>query len=345
VRQDKSILAMADQFVFLRIVRMNGVDLNLFRFDYDLTWMAFFLNADGKVYARYGGRDEDSAESRISRQGLLHAMHEVLRIHKEQRGQKLSAPQIISSRRPEDLRMLRGFGGKGANGCIHCHQVNEALIDPVWAKEDPPKDLRRASFYSFPLPESVGLQPDLVLGSRIRSVIPNSPADRAGLKKDDLLRTIQGQSVVTSFDIQDALNGVQADNRLSMVVDRAGRQLRFDLHLPPDWRRRDVSWRKSLQNAQPSLGFNGEDLSVPAKADLKVPPGDLAYHLLFVSAQGAFAKAGLKFGDVIVGVDGKRRIPYRHFRAYFALEHKPGDAIGLIYLRTGREYKTSVTWQ
>ena len=36
VRQDPAVLAMADKFVFARVTRLNGIDLNVFRFDYDL---------------------------------------------------------------------------------------------------------------------------------------------------------------------------------------------------------------------------------------------------------------------------------------------------------------------
>ena len=45
----------------MRLVRITGVDLRLFEFDYDLTWFAFFLSADGAVYGRYGGRDATEA--------------------------------------------------------------------------------------------------------------------------------------------------------------------------------------------------------------------------------------------------------------------------------------------
>ena len=40
----------------VRLTRIDGEDLNLFEFDYDLTFMVFFLSADQKVYARYGSR-------------------------------------------------------------------------------------------------------------------------------------------------------------------------------------------------------------------------------------------------------------------------------------------------
>lgn len=344
VRQDPAILAMADKFVFLRIVRMNGVDLNLFRFDYDLTWMAFFLNADGRVYARYGGRDADSAEGRISRDGLLHAMREVLRLHQTDGARKLLPP--APPRRPEELNLLKGLGRRNSQACIHCHMVNEAFnFEARIGKEKIPKDLRRESFFSFPLPENVGIKSDLVTGNRVLEVVPGSPAARVGLKKDDLIRTVQGQPVVTAFDIQYGLNEVGAENRLTLTAERQGRALRFDLNLPADWRRRDVSWRKSLQNAPYGLAVSGEDLAPQAKADLKIPPDGLAYHVLFVPAQGPAALLGLRAGDVIVAVDGKRKIPYRHFRAYFPLEHEPGDRVELIYFRDGKEATATLTWR
>ena len=335
---------MADKFVFLRIVRMNGVDLNQFRFDYDLTWMGFFLSADGRVYARYGGRDADSADGRISRDGLLHAMREVLRLHEADGARKL--PPSLPPRRSEELTMLKGLSERNPQACIHCHTVNEAFnFEARLGKEKIPRDLRRESFFSFPLPENVGIKPDLVAGNRILGIVPGSPAAKAGLKKDDLIRTVQGQPVVTAFDIQYGLNEVGADNRLAITAERQGRELHFDLEMPADWRQRDVSWRKSLQNAPYGLAVSGEDLSPQAKADLKIPPDGLAYHVLFVPAQGPAALLGLRAGDVIVAVDGKRKIPYRHFRAYFALEHEPGDRVELIYLRDGKEATVALTWK
>ena len=43
--------------MLVRLLKIAGSDLNQFDFDYDLTWAGFFVNADGKVYGRYGGRD------------------------------------------------------------------------------------------------------------------------------------------------------------------------------------------------------------------------------------------------------------------------------------------------
>ena len=61
---------------------MRGVDLNIFDFDYDLTWAAFFLNAKEHIYGRYGGRDAGSADGRLSLAGLRYALRAALAAHR-----------------------------------------------------------------------------------------------------------------------------------------------------------------------------------------------------------------------------------------------------------------------
>src|ERR1043166_1192188 len=97
---------MARSFAFLRMTRMNGVNLNLFAFDYDLTWMSFFLDADGRIYSRYGGRDNGSADGRLSGAGLLRTMNEVLRVHKAELAKKGPAPKPLDVRKPEDIHKM-----------------------------------------------------------------------------------------------------------------------------------------------------------------------------------------------------------------------------------------------
>src|SRR5438067_12657941 len=85
------IQEVADKFVRVRLTRIDDVDLNLFDFDYDLTFMVFFLNAEGKVYARYGGRDAEGPDKRQSLEGLRYTMESVLRMHG--RAEKSFAPK------------------------------------------------------------------------------------------------------------------------------------------------------------------------------------------------------------------------------------------------------------
>jgi hypothetical protein len=60
--------------VRVRLTRIDDQDLNLFEFDYDLTFMVFILDAEGRVYARYGGRSPEGPDQRQSLEGLRYTM-------------------------------------------------------------------------------------------------------------------------------------------------------------------------------------------------------------------------------------------------------------------------------
>jgi hypothetical protein len=44
--------------------------------------MAFFQNADGRTYVRYGGREDHDAESHLNKQSLLRVMSQALILHR-----------------------------------------------------------------------------------------------------------------------------------------------------------------------------------------------------------------------------------------------------------------------
>ena len=52
------------QFVCVRVIKTQGLDLDLFQYDYDMSWSAMFLNAaDMAVYGRYGTRYSSGHDS------------------------------------------------------------------------------------------------------------------------------------------------------------------------------------------------------------------------------------------------------------------------------------------
>src|SRR5437762_6172793 len=107
------IQEVADKFVRVRLTRIDDVDLNLFDFDYDVTLMVFFLNAEEQVYARYGGRDAESPDSRHSLEGLRYTMNSVLHMH--QSDDKAFAPK--SQAAPKFVR--ESSGSQRIGRCLH----------------------------------------------------------------------------------------------------------------------------------------------------------------------------------------------------------------------------------
>ena len=57
----------AKGWVPVRITDMAGVDLSMFRFDFDLTFAVLLMNADGTIYHTFAGRDWTHADSHLDR--------------------------------------------------------------------------------------------------------------------------------------------------------------------------------------------------------------------------------------------------------------------------------------
>ena len=83
VHQDQRIVDLLTNFVCVRLVQANTMDLALFQFDYDLTFAAFFMNADRTLYGRFGSRsDQKEADRDISIEGFREALNAALELHR-----------------------------------------------------------------------------------------------------------------------------------------------------------------------------------------------------------------------------------------------------------------------
>ncbi len=172
---------MEKQFVCVRVIKANGLDLNLFQFDYDQTWAVMFLNADRTIYGRYGTRagGRNEADSHISVAGFKRAMERALVTHNGYPGNKTqlaahSGP-VAEFATPEKIPAMRG------GDCIHCHQVHDSLLRHKWEQ----KELKAADLFVYPLPEQIGLKMDPQDCLVVKSVRDESPAANAGLKTGD----------------------------------------------------------------------------------------------------------------------------------------------------------------
>ncbi len=137
-RSDQRLHELLDKFVCVRAVEMEGVDLSLFQFDYDCTWMAFFLNADKTIYGRYGTRASGGADLGIdvSIEGFCKALEGALEIHAGYPANKASlAGKHGPPPEEKEIRSFPLFKSRFAEppprGCAHCHHVWEA-IRSVW---------------------------------------------------------------------------------------------------------------------------------------------------------------------------------------------------------------------
>lgn len=320
----EKIRAEAEQFVRVRLARIEGADLARFKFDLDLTFMAFFLDHQGRIISRYGGRDSRDADNRQSLEGLAHVMREVLAVHSDQ----VREAGTTSADGPVFAEKL----GAAGRGCIHCHQAQEAINRTLvrnleWDSQ---------SAWRYPLPENVGIRLHVDKGNLVEKVIPGSPAFKAGLAPGDHILQAGPVPVLSFADMRQALDEAPGAGTLGIRYRRNGKVIETSLGLPIGWRKTDITWRPSLRALVPASPVAGRNLTNEERKSLGLPEKALAFRQKDTVAQAA-TDAGIRPGDIILGAEGSPEdLDSYGFQEWVRREFLVGDTIRISLVRDGR---------
>ena len=241
-----------EQFVRVRMVQGNGMDLSLFQFDYDLTFAAFFMNADKTIYGRFGTRaDFEDATKDISIESFKGALEAALELHKGYPENKAAlaaktGPEPIK-KTPEAFPALLPYAsnlnldGRIGDQCIHCHQIGEAQREIHWYDR---KSVPDEVLYPFPMPDVLGLHFSPKHRAKISKVSTHSSAEKDGFRRADEILTLDGQPIISIADVQWVLHRASENSTLPATVNRHGEEINLTLTLKPGWRKgSDISWR------------------------------------------------------------------------------------------------------
>ncbi len=323
---------LAERFVNVRIQSMNGVNVNQFQFEYDLTWMAFFQNSAGLTYTRYGGREDHDTESHLNKASLLRVMRQVLILHQKDRVQPSNRfePAAKTVRTPEDIPPMKKMLSRRKESCIHCHDVKAATL----RQHRELGQLEKGMVFTYPSPSRLGIRLDPEIQFKVRSVKENSPAAAAGIRAGDLIRTMGGQRVLTFADATRVLELAPQTGAIQVGLQRVDEKLMARMRLPEGWRRNDdPSWRPTTSFVGPVSGIWGRRANLQQRKQLGLEAATLAMRVTFIWTPWA-RKSGIKTGDTIVSVDGfKADMNIRQFQSYLHLNRNWGDRIKVTVRR------------
>lgn len=321
---------------------MLGVDLSVFRFDYDLTFYSLLMNADGTTYHIYGGRDWRDPQSHLSIKSLVKVLGDTLADH--------AAHKPVARKRKrrvvEDLPPMKERIASGQKmECVHCHTVHD--MQREHAREQ--KRFKREDIWIYPNLDQIGLTLDRDDQTLIAAVDRSgSPAYLAGLRVGDRLVGIGDRTIRTFGDAQQALHDVPAKStRLKVRWEREGEQRRGALVLRSRWKEQTpevFAWRPSKWSLSPKPGFGGRPLTADEKSTLGLPADEFAFKVRYLVTWGTNKytghnahKAGIRKHDIVYSVCGKRDFEgMDHFHAWFRLTQKVGSTCEVLLLRGGK---------
>ncbi|MEO2018340.1 MAG: Trx7/PDZ domain-containing (seleno)protein [Fuerstiella sp.] len=356
------IRPLLEQFICVRVVSTNGLDLSLFQFDTDQSFAMFMLNADRTIYGRFGTRSHRTEWfGDVSLKGLAQALQAALDLHKSYPSNKdllagkTGEPLEFSS--PEKYPGLRdkftdrlNYKGEVAKSCIHCHQIGDARRDFHRQQQKP---IPERLLYPYPHPKSIGLILDPDQMATVKSVTSDSPAAAAGFRAGDDIEMLDGQPLLSIADVQWVLNGVDpTGTSVRAVVNRDGTKQRLTLSLRDGWRRADdITWRVSSWGLRRMVtgGLKLETLPDEGRKQLNIDSRVMALRAEHVGQYGKHAvarRAGFQKGDVIVAYDGQTDVMTPGaLLAYGARHTIPGQRVSVTLLRDGKEMTKQLTMQ
>ena len=199
--------------------------------------------------------------------------------------------------------------------------------------------------WRYPLPDNVGVKIDGAHGIRVEKVVPDSPAERAGLRAGEDITHVEGQRITSIADMQWALH--QLPNTDTSVKVRGSRSGAHRLRLKAGWKRTDISWRGSIWSLSPRLRVWTPELKKNKRKERGIPDDRLALLVKWINTKSPGGRSardsGLREGDVIVALDGKTvQMKPNQFNVHIKLNYTVGEKLPLTVLRRGKRRQVQV---
>src|SRR5262245_22421563 len=207
-----------------------------------------------------------------------------------------------------------------------------AFSNPEPQSPPPP---HRPSWESFP---RSGFRLGVVLsddngdakGVAIEKILPDSPADKAGLHEGDILVRIDGERIQTARDVREMLRNLEGSKDLQVEVARDGQPL--TVTVTPE--QRDFPSFPRMGGRY--LGVNLQNLDPDLAAYFQVDPNE-GVLVTRIEPDSPAAKAGFHSGDIITHINGTQINSAEDVSRIISDENT--ETVEVIVLRHGTEQK------
>ena len=318
VLKEPSLAPLLDQFVCVRVINANALELSKFQFDYDLSFSTLIFNADGTLYGRFGSWTHQADPEARETVGYRRALEAALALHRGYPANRASLEGKqggpIPFKTPVEIPSLAvkygrelNWGGNVVQSCVHCHQVGEAYRASY---REAGKPVPLDQIYPMPAPQTIGLTLGSDSVARVTDVDLNSIAAAAGFRTGDEIISLARQPLISIADVAWVLHRAPERGSIEAVVKRGGKEMPLAITLPAGWRTKsDISRRVGTWSMR-AMAFGGMslvDLDDTARKQRALNNEVMALHVKGLPNFGKHAaakKAGFMKDDVIVAIDG-----------------------------------------
>lgn len=211
-------------------------------------------------------------------------------------------------------------------------------------------------------------------GALVESILPGSPAEKAGLRGSDSQVTIDGQDVGVGGDLITKIDGSPVktiEDLIAYLADHTNVGQKVTLTILRSGKEQTVEATLEARPAQAAaaqtapttvqqgawLGIAGQALTTEINKEMSLPEGQSGILVEQVQAGSPADKAGIQGsfkpvlingqrvlvgGDVITSIDNHPVVTFEELQA-FMQSAKPGQQVNLAVLRDGKELTLTAT--
>lgn len=169
-------------------------------------------------------------------------------------------------------------------------------------------------------------------GVLVSEVIPDSPADKGGIKSGDIIIEFDGKKIKNGNDLRHRVANTPVGKKVMLVVIRAGKKTKLSMQIEERANIAERNEKPELQNSN-NLGFAVQLLTPELARRLGYDEKESGVVVSEI-VPGSPASGKLNVGDVIKEVD---RIPIRSLGDYKKAMSKADKKKGVMFLVKPRE--------
>lgn len=167
-------------------------------------------------------------------------------------------------------------------------------------------------------------------GALVAAVEKNGPADKGGLEAGDVITKFDGKSIMTSSDLPRAVGAAKPGKTVAVEVLRKGNEKTLNIsvgEMPVDSSEAAQTNKPAVKPEPNRIGLILKEATPQQKKKLNGKNG-----LFVLDAQGAVAQAGVRRGDVILGLNNTEVQSLEQFNKQLA-SFAAGKSVALLVLR------------
>ena len=139
-------------------------------------------------------------------------------------------------------------------------------------------------------------------GALVSQVVEDSPAEKAGLKRDDIIISFNGGAIKDASDIRNAVGLVEPGERYTITYLREGRKIKRRIEVEAVDENDEQSDSLAMNNGPEKKTFSGATLTnIPV--DLNLRGGSKGVYVSAVEIGSKAQRAGLVKGDIIRSIN------------------------------------------